>query len=462
MKSASLKNTPGAPLHVTLRWDTGDIQPVGRLAWRDRVAYLEYDEAFLASKLEISPVHHRIESGVIRPHDVAVFEGLHGVFNDSLPDGWGRLLVDRRARQLGIESATLTPLDRLACVGDQAIGALCYAPAIDVWDETAPTLDLDKLAADAHRVLEGAAGDVISELGQAGGSPGGARPKALIAINEHGHAVHGADDTPDGYTPYLVKFRGADDPEDAAQIEQAYAQMAKAAGVRMPETRLIASAAKQPYFAARRFDREGPKRLHVHSASGLLYADIRLPSLDYKDLIALTRFLTRDRREGAAMFTLAVFNVLSHNRDDHARQFSFIMERDGAWRLAPAYDLTFAPGPGGEHSTSVLGHGKAITRQHLIELGKKADLKTKEIDDITDAVTEAVTNWPRFAEACGVKHASCKRIAAVLENTLKEGDVRMGATAAIRKGLTQVRKERGKDTAEVFDRLHTKSGTNDT
>lgn len=423
MKNTPLKISPGTPLLVTLRWESGDIQPVGRLAWRDRVAYLEYDEAFLAAKLEISPVHHPVDPGVIRPHDIAVFEGLHGVFNDSLPDGWGRLLVDRRARQLGIEPATLTPLDRLACVGEQTIGALCYAPAIDVWDASGPSLDLDKLAADAHRVLEGDAGDVISELGQAGGSPGGARPKALIAINGQGHAVHGADDAPDGYTPYLVKFRGPDDPEDAAQIEQAYAEMAKAAGVRMPETRLIAGTGKQSYFAARRFDREGGRRLHVHSASGLLYADIRLPSLDYADLIALTRFLTRDRREGAAMFTLAIFNALSHNRDDHARQFSFIMERDGAWRLAPAYDLTFAPGPGGEHSTSVLGHGKAITREHLVELGKKADLKRGEIDDIIDAVAGAVTNWPHFADECGVGPACRKRIAAVLEATLKEGGV---------------------------------------
>jgi len=467
MKSPSLKITPlriaqGAPLLVTLRWDTRDIQPVGRLAWRDRVAYLEYDEAFLASKLEISPVHHRAEPGVIRPHDIAVFEGLHGVFNDSLPDGWGRLLVDRRARQLGIEPATLTPLDRLACVGEQAIGALCYAPAIDVWDTSGPALDLDRLAADAHRVLEGAAGDVISELGQAGGSPGGARPKALIAIDDAGHAIHGADDAPDGYTPYLVKFRGPDDPEDAAQIEQAYAEMAKAAGVRMPETRLIVGAGEQSYFAARRFDREGAKRLHVHSASGLLYADIRLPSLDYKDLIALTRFLTRDRREGTAMFTLAVFNVLSHNRDDHARQFSFIMARDGAWRLAPAYDLTFAPGPGGEHSTSVLGHGKAVAREHLVELGKKADLKRGEIDDIIDAVAGAVADWQHFADACGVGATSRNRIAAVLETTLKEGGVRMSATSGIRKGLTQVQGGQGEDAAEVFDRLHTKPDPDDT
>ena len=193
----------------------------------------------------------------------------------------------------------------------------------------------------------------------ASGAPrGGACPKALVAVNEQGDAVHGPEAPASGYDHYLVKFRGADDPEDAAQIEQAYATMARAAGVRMPETRLIAGGRSQHYFTARRFDREGVKRLHAHSASGLLYADFRLPSLGYKDLIALTRAVTRDRREGRAMFALATFNVLSHNRDDHARQFTFLMSRDGKWRLAPAYDLTFATG---EHTTRSWGAARTST-----------------------------------------------------------------------------------------------------
>lgn len=410
---------PGTPLLVSLCWDANDIQTVGRLAWRDRQAWMEYDRDFLQSGLELSPLHHGTRPGLHTPHDIGVFEGLHGVFNDSLPDGWGRLLLDRRARQIGIEPATLTPLDRLACVGDQGIGALSYAPATNVWDETAPLLDLDKLAADARLVLEGAVGDVISELGQAGGSPGGARPKALIAINEEEHAIHGSRNIPGGYVPWLVKFAGADDPEDIALIERAYALMAQAAGVAMPPTRLLPGAQGRSYFAARRFDRDGPRRHHVHSASGLLYADIRLPSLDYQDLIALTRYVTRDQRECRAMFTLAVFNVLAHNRDDHARQFSFIMARDGNWRLAPAYDLTFAPGPGGEHSTAVLGLGKDITRDHLLALGKKADLSETEAGRIVDQVMQATTDWERYARDCDVGTPSRNRIAQALK-TVRE------------------------------------------
>ena len=409
-----MKMDPGTPLDVSLHWDADDIQPVGRLAYRDRIAYLEYDESFLTAGLELSPVNHKTGAGLQRPDNADVFEGLHGIFNDSLPDGWGRLLVDRRARQLGLEPATLTPLDRLACVGRSAIGALSYAPASNVWEETGDTLDLDALAAAARLALEGDVSEVISILGQAGGSPGGARPKALVAVNSKGHAVHGTDDAPDGYAHYLVKFPGHDDPEDIAAIEMAYAMMAKDAGVAMPETRLLQGGRGQVHFAARRFDREGQRRVHVHSASGLLYADIRIPALDYQDLILLTRFLTRDQRECKKMFVLAVFNVLAYNRDDHARQFSFIMQRDGAWQMAPAYDLTWSAGPGGEHSSSVLGHGKDITRSHLIALGRKADIKDQDAAQIIERAQTAIGNWGAYAAEYNVSGPSATLIAAAL------------------------------------------------
>ena len=163
-----MKSPPATALDVSLRWDRDDIQPVGRLAYHDRVVYLEYDDAFLKAGLALSPVHHETRGGLHRPYKEDVFDGLHGVFNDSLPDGWGRLLVDRRARQLGIEPATLTPLDRLACVGRSGLGALCYAPSIEAWGAGDNGIDLDKLAADARLVLEGDVNEVLSELGRAG------------------------------------------------------------------------------------------------------------------------------------------------------------------------------------------------------------------------------------------------------------------------------------------------------
>lgn len=306
-------------------------------------------------------------------------------------------------------------MDRLACVGNSGIGALAYAPAADIWAGGKTTLDLDQLAVDSRLVLAGGVGDVLRELGRAGGSPGGARPKALIALDDNGHAIHGDSDVPEGYTHYLVKFPGAGDPPDIARIEQAYAKMAIAAGISFPASRLLPGEGGKSYFAVQRFDRDGADRVHVHSASGLLYADIRLPALDYRDLILLTRAVTRDQRQCRAMFLRAVFNVLAHNRDDHARQFSFIMERDGRWGLSPAYDLTFSQGPGGEHSSSVLGRGKGIARDDLIGLGKKADLKESDIAEIIGGVEAVVADWLAYAKEYGVGATSKREIAQALE-----------------------------------------------
>ncbi|MAC39435.1 MAG: phosphatidylinositol kinase [Oceanicaulis sp.] len=406
-----MKIAPGTPLEVTLQWDDRTAMPVGRLAYRDGQAWLEYTPDFLASGLQLSPLHHQAGPGLETAWKRDVFEGLHGMFADSLPDGWGRLLVDRRARQLGFEPSQLTPLDRLACVGRRGIGALTYAPAMDVWDGAEGALDLDRLAADAARVLAGEAGAVIAALGQAGGSPAGARPKALIALNAAGEARHGSDAIPEGYDGYLVKFPGRDDPADIAAIEYAYALMARAAGVIMPDVRLIEGPDEARYFATRRFDREGDARLHVHSACGLLYSDFRLPALDYRELIRLARAVTRDRREAIAMYRLAVFNVLARNRDDHAKQFSFLMDRDGRWSLAPAYDLVFTDGPGGEHSTSVLGHGRDIGRETLVRLGAEADLDAAGARCVIDEVSAAVADWACHAADAGVSRASRTRIA---------------------------------------------------
>jgi len=410
-----MKIAPSTPLNVSLHWDSDDIQPVGRLAYRDQIAYLEFDQTFLDTGLVLSPVHHKTTAGLHRPYDADVFEGLHGTFNDSLPDGWGRLLIDRRARQLGIDPSTLSPLDRLACVGNNGIGALCYAPSFEIWKADRNSLDLDQLADNARKVLEGDISEVLLTLGQVGGSPGGARPKALIALNEDGHAIHGTEETPNGYQHYLVKFPGHGDPNDIASIEMAFGDMAKEAGVVMPETRLLDGGKGKRYFATRRFDREGTRRVHVQSASGLLYADIRVPALDYTDLIMLTRHITRDQRQCKAMFTLAVFNVLAHNRDDHARQFSFLMTRNGTWRMAPAYDLTCSSGPGGEHSSSVLGYGKDITRDRLIQLGKKADIKEADIREVIQNTQAAIDKWELFAREYGTSRQSTKMVRSALD-----------------------------------------------
>lgn len=368
------------------------IQPVGRLAIRDRVIYFEYDPDFIQKGMEISPFRLRLQNGIIEL-PASPFEGLAGVFNDSLPDGWGRLLFDRMARSQGILLSSISPLDRLAQVGLFGMGALVYEPDYSPTDEHG-LVDLDHMATQSEQVLTGASKDIIKELLALNGSSAGARPKALIGLNvESGDISYGAKQLEKGFEPWLVKFPNSLDGYDAGSVEYTYSLMAKEAGVLMPETLLLPSQRGSGYFAVKRFDREGNKRLHMHTASGLLHSDFRVPALDYEDLLNLTGVLTKDIREVEKMYRLAVFNVLAYNRDDHAKNFSFLMNEHGEWKLAPAYDLTFSNGLNGEQSMMVMGEGKNPTAEHLTKLGMDAKLSKKLVEETIQQTKDALSRW---------------------------------------------------------------------
>lgn len=235
------------------------------------------------------------------------------------------------------------------------------------------------------------------------GSSGGAPPKALIGVNgDFTSIIHGVGDLPDGFTPWMVKFPNTQDGPDAGAIEYTYAMMARAAGISMPDVHLFDAKTGPGYFAIKRYDREGGQRFHVHSACGLLHSDFRTPSLDYEDLIALTHMLTRDVREAEKMFQLAVFNVMAHNRDDHSKNFSYLMDEEGQWRLSPAYDLTFSSGPGGEQSTMVMGQGRNPGAKDLKKLGEAAKLSPKRVDEIINQTKSALSQWNKLAHQFGV------------------------------------------------------------
>ena len=380
------------------------ILPVGRLALRDARIYFEYESSFLDSGLEISPLKCPLRSGV-QTFDSFLFDGLPGVFNDSLPDGWGRLLLDRQARVQGILPNELSPLDRLAYVGHTGMGALVYEPD-NTDNATRRPLDLNQLANHVAQVLEGSADEVLQELLMLNSASGGARPKVMVSIDDNKHTVYGAYPLRDGFEPWLVKFAGINDGLDAGAIEYVYALMAMDAGVEIAEVHLFPAQKGAGYFATKRFDRQAHKRLHCHSACGLLHSDFRTPSLDYEELLALTMILTHDIRETEKMFRLAVFNVLSHNRDDHAKNFSFLMDANGEWRLSPAYDLTFATGPHGEQSTTVMGEGKQPSLSHLIKLGLEAKLSRPTIDTIIEQTLATLSRWRSLATEYGVGNAN--------------------------------------------------------
>ncbi|RUO26288.1 type II toxin-antitoxin system HipA family toxin [Aliidiomarina minuta] len=395
-------------IKVGLNFGAG-AAPVGRLAVRGRDIYFEYDRDFINQGLEISPLHLPLAPG-LQTFEPGLFDGLPGVFNDSLPDGWGRLLFDRFARNQQLLPADITPLDRLAYVGLNGLGALVYEPDFS-FDETSQAISLDRLAEQAQQVLQGEANDVLAELMALNGSSAGARPKALIGLNTASHhIIHGLDDLPQGYTPWMVKFANTQDGADAGAIEYIYAMMAKDAGIDIPAVRLFPARHGAGYFAIQRFDRDGLTRYHMHTACGLLHSDFRTPALDYEDLIALTSALTRDVREVEKMFRLAVFNVLAHNRDDHSKNFTFLMDKSGQWRLSPAYDLTFSSGPGSEQSTTVMGEGRNPGIPHLLELANEATIKKERAQEIIQRTQASLARWPELAKTYGVSHANIKLI----------------------------------------------------
>lgn len=234
----------------------------------------------------------------------------------------------------------------------------------------------------------------------------------MIGVSEsRDQIIHGGNTFEKGFEPWLVKFPNSQDGMDAGAVEYVYALMAKDAGVPMPEVYLFPALEGPGYFSVKRFDYDGSQRNHVHTVCGLLHADFRLPSLDYKDLLTLTFSLTRDIREVEKMYCLAVFNVLSHNRDDHAKNFSYRMDRAGDWKLSPAYVLTFSSGPGGEQSTMVLGEGRNPGAEHLIKLGLEAKLAKSRIMEILDQTRSALSSWKELAKQYGVSAAKIEAVA---------------------------------------------------
>ena len=247
---------------------------------------------------------------------------------------------------------------------------------------------------------------------RAGGSPGGARPKVLIGIKGK-QIISGENDLPDGFEQWIVKFAAKVDVRDAGPMEYAYVEMARTAGIDMPETTLFKAGKTQSYFGVRRFDRgPGNRRLHVHTFANLIHANFRIPSTDYADLLKVTAALTRNHVDVLRVFRRMVFNIAAHNRDDHAKNFAFVMNDAGEWSLSPAYDLGFAPGPGGEHTMTILGEGRTPTREHVLKMAKQFEVGAKDTSRIIDEVNAAVAKWSHFADDAGCTKKTARAIGA--------------------------------------------------
>ncbi len=393
---------------LTVYLEAGERRKVGRLALRQRQILFEYDAAFVASGIEISPLKLPLKAGVFTTPDI-IFDGLYGVFNDSLPDGWGRLLLDRTVEKHGVRRGQLSVLDRLAFVGRNGMGALSYEPdrSLDACD--GGPLALDRLAEESAIMLAGETEEVFEELLRLNGSSAGARPKIVAQVSANKRKiVHGPATLKPGFEHWMIKFASSQDPRDMGPIEYAYSLMAKEAGVDVPETHLFRTR-KRGYFGVKRFDRRGDKRVPMHSLSGVIHADHRVPALDYNLILRVVLALTRNIAEAEKAYKLACFNVLAHNRDDHAKNFSFLLNDAYSWVFAPAYDLTFSDGPGGEQSSMVMGEGRNPGVEQLKALGKEHSLKNAP--RILAKVQAAVSRWRHHAAAAGVTAKSTKEIA---------------------------------------------------
>ena len=345
-----------------------------------------------------------------------------GLFDDSLPDGWGRLLVDRHAAKLGFSPRALGPLDRLALVGHESLGALEYEPE---YDRILPSvIDLAEIEADTQRVLSGVEPADLDRLIALASSPQGARPKILVHEAPDGRLMAGAGDLAPGHRAYLVKFRSPLDAKESANLEHAYFLMAEAAGIDVPATKVMGGNRRRSgYFAIERFDRLPGRRIHQHTVGGLLELPHGYTAFDYKDLLLLTRSLTRSEQATTEMYRRACFNVLAHNRDDHVRNFAFLMNESGTWRLSPAYDLTFSAGPGGEHSTLILGEGHRPDATHLRALAR--ELGVKRYAQVIDHVEAAVADFDTWAQKARVP----KKLRRSVFQTLQKGRARSNRSA---------------------------------
>ena len=379
----------------------GEDWLLGTLADDGRDLLFEYSQRALDEQLELSPVRFKLRTATYSGFPAHLW-GLPGLMADALPDGWGRLLMDRLARKQGLNPALLSPLDRLAFVGARAIGALAFEPvnALQLDDHDVALL---ALATQVKMVLSGDETSVLTELALLGGSPHGARPKVLVHMTEDGQVSTLARP---GSQAWLVKFQAADESKEVCVLEHVYAQLARDCGIDMPRTRHFDLEPQLAAFATCRFDVEDGLRVPTHTLAGLLHANFALPgAVDYTTFLRAARLLTRDEREVKKAFGRAVFNVVFNNRDDHPKNFSFRLHRDRCWKLAPGYDLTFNEGPRGEHQMDVCGEARAIRRQDLLQLAIQASLDRRWASGEIDQMLDISSSFRDRAQAVGLSHA---------------------------------------------------------
>lgn len=416
-------------------------QVVGAVSWLEHRAYsvFEYDPSFLQKGLDISPLHMSVDDAIdgdgrfsFPALNKETYLGLPGLLADALPDKFGNSIIDAWLARNGRDSTGFSPVERLCYTGKRGMGALEFSPSmIDKYDESVP-VEVSELVGLAQEIMnERSALDVsigqsgennaeaIMDILRVGTSAGGARPKAVIAMDQHGNVMSGQTRVPENFQYWILKFDGVTDlelgePRGYGRIEYAYYQMAKAAGIEMVQSRLLEENGRA-HFMTRRFDRIDADKLHMQTLCGIAHYDYNMAgAYSYEQAFTVMRRLRLSKAEAAEQYRRMVFNVIARNQDDHTKNIAYLMEPDGKWRLSPAYDVIYSHNPAGkwtnQHQMSLNGKRDNFNRNDLKTVAESISLT--RTDRIIDEVFSAVERWPEFARNAGVNRKTIDEISA--------------------------------------------------
>ena len=396
---------------------------IGNLLLKDGIIYFEYDKNFKASGLEISPLKLPLsQNGVYTNNDERYFEGLAGVFHDTLPDKFGTKVIERYFESKNIPPHQLNVLQKLMFVGDKIIGAITYKPVLHKIDEKTVNelIELQNFYENAKKILSGDAIEVVDEMlnfMDSAASAGGARAKAIIGYNEDTKEIISGvkRDLKESFEHYLIKFDIANDDgasSDYTKLEYLYMSMAKEVGIDIPKIELL-SHGNLAHYLIKRLDRINGETLHLHSVAGLTHTNFNIPMhYSYDELLRLTRYLTGSQKAVNEQFQRMIFNLVGRNQDDHAKNFAFTMDKNGIWNLSPAYDITYSNGAGytKNHQLSLNGKTNEFTLKDILGLAKKHSIKENVAKENLEQIVEVFSGFKNRAGELDIRDTTIQRI----------------------------------------------------
>ena len=383
---------------------------IGTILLKDGIVYFEYDKVFKTNNLEISPLKLPLSlNKVYTNNDDRYFEGLAGVFHDTLPDKFGTKVIERYFESKNIPSYELNIIQKMMFIGNKSIGAITYKPVIHKLDEQKANelIELQNFYNNAKKIISGNSIEVVDEMlifTNSAASAGGARAKAIIGYNKTSkEMISGVNkDLKKGFEHYIIKFDIEKDDgssSDYTKIEYLYMSMAKEVGIDIPEIELL-SHKNLAHYLIKRFDRINGESFHLHSVAGLTHSNFNIPMhYSYDELLRLTRYLTRSQNAVNEQFKRMVFNIIGRNQDDHAKNFAFIMDKNGVWKLSPAYDITYANGAGytKNHQLSLRGKTNNFTLNDILEIAKLHSIKRSFAKETIEQIVEIFSSFKNRA-----------------------------------------------------------------